>query len=132
MADVCCDDVVGGMVYLTVGDRRFEGSGEATLRNLSGVERTSSASSGGRMVITEAARLPEIEMTFINHCDADPLDLFDLRCKVNCTFVEDTRGIRHLFTGAAVVGAPELNTATGVVTNMRINCAPRDYSRTGA
>lgn len=132
MAADCCDDLVGGMVYLTVGDKRYEGSGEATLRNLSGVERTATASSGGRMVLTEVARLPEIEMSFINHCDAEPRDLYDLRCKVDVTFVEDSRGFRHYFSQASISGTYEYNTATGVVSGMRIVCDPRNYSRSRA
>lgn len=126
MADPCCDTVIGGKVYVSMGDRRFEGLGEATIHPRP-VERSHGATSGGRLWVTEEARAPDAEISFANHCDADPLDLFDARCQVDVTFVEDSRGIRHLFTRASVVGWPEINLATGEVSGLLI--VTDNYSR---
>lgn len=126
MANVCCDDVVGGMVYITVGSLRFEGMGEAKIDPRT-VERTAEASAGGRLVVTERAKPAMAEVSFVNHCDADPVDLFDLRCHVDVTVVELSRGFRHLFTSASVVGTPQINLATGEVSGLRI--AAIQYNR---
>jgi len=124
--DPCCDTVIGGEIYVVAGDKRYEGMGDATILPAS-VERTAAASSGGRLVVTEAAVPATARIDFANLCDADPLELQTLRCKVDVTVVEKSRGFRHLFTQAVIVGRPEVNLATGVVSGLEI--ASDQYSR---
>lgn len=119
MADVCCDTIVGGRVYVSNGDSRWEATGDVTIMPRT-VERTADASSGGRMFVTEKAVPARARMDFLNYCNADPLDLFDARCHVDVTIVEMDRGFRHLFTKAAIVGNIEKNLSTGVVTGIEI------------
>lgn len=128
MADQYADDIVGGEVYIIVGDRRFEGMGDAKIQPRRR-EMTAGASSGGRLYGTEKAQPARAEISFVNHANADPLDVFDLRAHVDVTFVEKSRGIRHLFTKSLIEGTPEINLATGEVTGLRI--ATDQYSRNG-
>jgi hypothetical protein len=119
MPDRCCDQIVGGHVYVVLGDMRFDVAGETILRP-GGSEREAFASSGGRMYGIERAVLTEAEITFLNACDADPDLIWNARCKAQVTIVEDSRGYRHMFTDAMIVGRPEKNLQTGEVTGMRI------------
>lgn len=119
MADMCCDDIVGGLIFVTVGSLRFEGMGEAKIRPET-IERSAEASAGGRLVVTEKAVPAEAELSFVNHCDSNPIDLYRARCHVDVAVVEQSRGIRHLFSRATIIGRPEVNLATGEVSGLRI------------
>lgn len=119
MADACCNTIIGGEVYIVQGDRRFEALGDVTL-NTTQVARTGKTTSAGRLVVTEESRPARAKITFANHCDADPLELFDMRCSVNVTVVEKSRGFRHLFTNASLVGDPENNLSNGEVSGIEI------------
>lgn len=119
MADPCCDVFVGGIIFVSVGDQRFEGMGEAKIRPRT-VERTAGATEGGRLWVTEKAVPAQAELNFVNLCDADPLDLFDARCGIDVTIVDQTRGFRHLFSQSVVVGTPEINVTTGEVSGLKI------------
>jgi hypothetical protein len=115
----CCDVIIGGEIYIVVGDQRFEAMGDVTITPAS-VEREANASSGGRLVVTETARPARATITFANLCDADPVAIFNARCHVDVTVIEKSRGFRHLFTKSAVVGTPEINLSTGEVSGIEI------------
>lgn len=128
MANECCDTEIGGKCIMTVGDKTYEIMGELTVLP-SGEERTGGATSNGELWTTTAAQPVRATLDFPNFCVASPRKFFDaLRCKVNITFVETTRGIRHLFSKASIVGNPSMNLATGVVSGIEIVCAKRNYS----
>lgn len=118
-ADICCDTIIGGTFHLSIGDKRYEVIGEARIRP-GYRERSAEATSSGRMWATERAVLTEADVTFGNFCDADPLEIFDGRCKISVTLVEESRGYRHMFTDAVAVGRPEINFATGQVTGISL------------
>lgn len=119
MADSCCEDIVGGMIYIMAGSLRYEGTGDITIRPAH-VERDAAATSGGRLAATERAMLAEAEFSFVNHCDADPMELFNGRCKLDIVIVEQSRNIRHYFNGAIMVGRPNINLSTGEFSGVRI------------
>ena len=127
--EYCCDDVISGRWFMTVDGKRYEGMGELTL--LPGaVERTAETTASGEMVVTQKPKLVRARLDFANKCDADPRNLYEAWCRVNAVFVEQDRGIRHLFSKAQVVGSPELNTSTGILTGIEIACAAKNYLRT--
>lgn len=109
-------DIIGGEVYFVVGDKRYESMADVKIRPRRR-ELTAGATSAGRMYGTEKARLVEAEITFANHGDAVPMEVFDLR-RANITIVEKSRNVRHLMTDALVVGTPDQNLQTGEVTGI--------------
>jgi hypothetical protein len=117
--DPCCDTFVGGFFHLQIGDRKYSVAGEARIRP-GYVERNTGAASDGRMWATETPQLSEADLIFYNFCDADPLEVFAGRCKIDATFVEETRGFRHYFNQAVAAGRPEINMSNGQVTNISI------------
>jgi len=135
----CCNDVIGGEVYITakfssVGASgggiqgnfvTYEGIGEIRIQP-SKVTRTAGATSGGRLWVTEAARPVRALMTFANRCEQDPMRLFMERCEIAITIVEKSRGFWHFLTRAVIVGDPEKNLSTGEITGMEI--AADNYS----
>jgi hypothetical protein len=119
MSDPCCDQIIGGKIYLRIGAKRYEGMGDATI--ITGdVERTAGATSGGRLWVTERAEPARVQITYANLCDSNPQEIFDARCHVNLTIVEESRGFKHLVTKGAVVGRPSFNLATGEVSGIEI------------
>lgn len=131
----CCDDIVGGEVYITaqfggaVGPGGGPGSGQAPIQyegfgevriQPSRVLRASGASSGGAIWITETARPAKVLLSFINRCQHDPMLLFMQRCQVNITVHEKTRGFIHIFNEAHVTGDVEKNLATGEITGIEL------------
>lgn len=117
--DECCDTFVTGFFHLQIGDKRYSVSGAARIRP-GYVERATGAASDGRMWATETPVLSEADLVFMNFCDADPLEIFAQRCKIQATFVEDSRGFRHYFTDAVAAGRPEIDFANGQVSNISI------------
>jgi hypothetical protein len=119
MADPCCERIIGGLVYFSVGDARFEATGDVTIEPAT-VERTGEATAGGRTYVTEKAKPARFSCDFANICgNADPMILWDARCNVNITVVEHSRDIRHLFTNTTVVGTPSINLSTGIVAGLQ-------------
>jgi hypothetical protein len=131
----CCDDIVGGEVYITaqfggaVGPGggpgseqapvQYEGFGEVRIQPAR-VTRASGASSGGAIWITETARPSKVIMSYINRCAHDPMQLFMQRCLVNVSVVEKTRGFTHIFNEAHITGDVEKNLTTGEISGMEI------------
>jgi hypothetical protein len=138
----CCDDIVGGEVYITAkfqaghgsgggggpggqggGDEnapvQFEGMGEVRIQP-SRVTRASGASSGGAVWITETARPVKVLMSYINRCSHDPMQLFMQRCLVDISVIEKSRGFTHIFNSAHVTGDPEKNLTTGEITGIEL------------
>lgn len=118
--DPCCDRISGGLVYISVGDKRFEGAGDVRIFPRT-VAREASASSGGRLVVVERAVPARVILDMVRLCDADGLDLYDQRCDIDVTVVEKSRGVRHLFTKSAAVGEPEENLSTGVLSGVEFS-----------
>lgn len=126
MAETCCD-VIGGEWTLRVDGKLYHGMGDLTILPAS-VERTGEATANGEMVITEKSKLVRARLGMANRCDAPPKDLMLKRCHGDVTFIEKSRqNRRHIFARAAVVGDPEFNLATGMVTGFEFVCAPKDY-----
>lgn len=128
MADACCNTIIGGLVELIVGDKTYQALGDVTISPMT-VEREAGATSGARLTVTEKAKPATAAMNFANLCLADPMELFDMRCRVDVTVVEKSRGFRHLFSASAVVGTPEINLSTGELSGLQI--ATDSYTRTG-
>lgn len=127
MADPCCDRIIGGEIYITVGDRVFEAIGDVEI-DPTRVEREANATANGRFYAIARAVPQMARITFANFCgDSDPMQMWDIACDMDITIVEKTRGIRHLFTRASVVGKPTQNLSTGQVSGMKI--ATDQYSR---
>lgn len=118
MADACCDTIVGGQIYITVEDKIFEATGDVEI-DPSRTEREAGVSANGRLSVTERAVPQMARITFLNFCgDSDPMQLWNYRCNMDITVVEASRGIRHLFTKASVVGKPTKNLSNGQVSGM--------------
>jgi hypothetical protein len=126
-ADPCCDDIVGGEVYITMGDRRFEATADVVITPRR-QEREAKLTNGGRLMVTERAVPYLAEITFVNQCGGDPLKLWDSRCHTDITVIEKSRGFRHLFSKASIVGNPKVNLSTGEVQGITV--AADKYVRT--
>jgi hypothetical protein len=127
--DFCCDTTLGGEYYLKARGLTYEGIGDLTLLTAP-IEKTANATANGGMYTTHKAKLVTAKVTFANRCKADPMKLHSENCPIDVVFVEKSRGIRHLFTQAVIVGNPEINASTGEVSGIEIACAPKSYLRT--
>lgn len=131
--DPCCDTISGGRISISVGDHAgngnlvFEGRGDCEIEPRT-EEREADATNSGAMYSTVKAKLAMCRIPYANLCDRDPLDLFDLKCKVNVTIVEEDRGFRHLFANSVITGTPTVNLSTGEVTGLEVKTAK--YKRT--
>lgn len=119
MADECCDTIIGGKVYVSVGSERWECNGDVTLQT-ENVSREASTSAGGKLQVIERSRPQTAAGDFSNFCKGDPRVLFRKRCKVDVAIVEDSRGLVHFFSEAAIAGDPSLNLQTGVISGIVI------------
>lgn len=131
--DPCCNDIIGGEVFITArfpqsaggGFARYEGMGDVNIEPTR-VERTATATSGGSIAVTETPRPARAILSFVNRCSSNPMRLFKGRCQVDVTVVEKSRGFQHDFTNALIVGLPRVNLTTGEITGMEI--ATDEYS----
>lgn len=125
--DPCCDRIIGGEVYISVGDVTFQAMGDVTISPTTSV-REAMATAGGMTVITSRSKSATFSMDLANLCgDSDPMMLWESRCNVDVTVVEKSRGIRHLFTKSSIVGEPSINLSTGVLSGLQ--GATDNYSR---
>lgn len=124
--DPCCNQVVGGKVYVSADDQRWEASGDVTIEP-SNVSRELGATPSGRLTVVETAKPFRATLDMFNFCKNDPLELFKRRCGLNFTVVEKSRGFMHLFTNASVGGTPSINLQSGVISGIEI--ASDQYSR---
>jgi hypothetical protein len=142
MSDPCCNDIIGGEIFLTArfpdgGVGHYEGLGDIQI-DTSQMRRNDGASSGGSLWVTEVPMPARVIMTFVNRCNSNkrPMRLFHARCRVDVTVVEKSRGLQHDFIGCAIVGMPRQNLSNGEVSGMEIvtdtYVGPTDYSSTGA
>ena len=116
MADACSERIIGGEVYISVGDTIFEAMGDVTIDPTT-IEREASAS--GKTVVTEKSKPARFSCDLSNISgQRDPMILWDARCAVDVTVVEKGRGIRHLFTNCTIVGSPSINLSTGTVSGL--------------
>lgn len=129
MADACSERIIGAEVYFSVGDIIFEAMGDVTIKP-GRVSREASATAGGKVVVVEKSDPPSFSCDFANITgERDPMILWEARCGINVTAVEKGRGIRHLFTNCTIVGSPEINISTGIVSG--IEGVTDSYSKTG-
>jgi len=126
--DPCCDTIIGGLVYIQMGARRYEAMADVTILP-DPVERSADASQGGRLYTTERAKPARARMNFANYCNADPGDIFAARCHADITIVEKSRGFRHMFSKSSIVGTREINLSTGEVQGIEI--ATDRYKKVG-
>lgn len=116
--DACAKRITGGLVVIEKGDIRWEATGDVTIQP-STTEREAAATAGGVVYVTERAVPATFAMDLLNlPDDRSPMALFDERCDLNITVFEKSRGIRHLFTDASIIGRPEVNLSTGVVSGI--------------
>lgn len=119
MADACCNVIIGGKVYITVGSSRWEVNGDVTIEP-DDVAREPSMSAGGKLQVVERAMPQTATMDLSNFCKQDPKELWDLRCLVDVAVVEQSRKFVHFFSEAAIVGRRSLNLNTGVMSGLQI------------
>jgi len=118
MADVCSERIIGAEVYLSVGDTIFEAMGDVSI-DPTKTEREAAATAGGKAVVTEKSKPAKFSCDFANISGArDPMILWQARCGVDVTVVEKGRNVRHLFTNCTIVGTPQINLSSGVVSGM--------------
>ena len=117
--DPCCDQIAGGRISISVADQVFEGRGDCEIEPRF-EEREAGMTSSGKMYGIVRAKTAKCEIPYANLCERDPLDLWDMRCKVNVNIVEMDRGWPHIFTDALITGTPKLNAATGEMTGLVI------------
>ena len=129
MANACSERIIGGEVYISVGDTIFEAMGDVTI-NPTTIERTAAATAGGKTVVTEQSKPATFSCDFANISgNRDPMILWEARCNIDVSVVEKGRDVRHLFTNCTIVGNPSVNLSTGALTG--IEGATDNYSRIG-
>ena len=115
----------GGRFSLDIDGAVFEGRGKATIGPAAAV-RENGATSSGAKYSTVKSRLVSLDLTFDRGVglkwDADMM-LRDL----NVTFVETDAKVTHLFTDASWSGEPMIDSDSGEVSGLKIECAGSDY-----
>lgn len=114
-----CPNVIAGLIIVSANGRTFEATGTATI-SPRGESREGGATSSGRPTVVIKAKPITAELTFARYVDANGLDLYDLRCGVNVTIVEKSKGVTHYFNNSDIVGDPKEDLSTGELSAIQI------------
>lgn len=126
----CCERITGGRIQIVWGDKVFEAVGEWEIDS-GGVERTPRATASGRLYVTEEAMAVTASGDMMRFCgDSDPRLLWDEKCDLDVTIVNQSTGVRHQFTNAVIAGRPRQNLMTGTYSGLVISTDARNYAET--
>lgn len=120
-------NTTGGRFELYIGGRKYSGRGTATLMT-AGVALENGANEDGSAYSTVKAQLCSLELTFDRGVGLK-WDKALLLQSVAATFKEIDAKRTHLFTDAAWSGTPSINTESGEVSGLKIECAEANYSQ---
>lgn len=120
-------NTTGGRYELYIGGRKYSGRGTATLMT-AGVSLENGANEDGTAYSTVKAQLCSLDLTFDRGVGLK-WDAAMILQAVNATFKETDAKVTHLFTDAAFSGTPSLNTESGEVSGLKIECAASNYSQ---
>ena len=115
----------GGRFTIDINGQRYSGRGKATVI-AAAATRENVANNDGTKSSMVKARLPSLELTFDRGVGLkwdEALMLQDL----NVTFVETDAKRTHLFTDASFSGEPSLDTDSGEISGLKIECAGANY-----
>ncbi|SEQ48561.1 Phage tail tube protein [Faunimonas pinastri] len=112
-------DTKGGRVSLTIDGVTYHARGAAKI-NPSLVSLENGANMDGSGYSTVKPELASIELSLDRGSTSIKWTEDMLLSKVNVTFKEDDYGVTHLFTAARWGGKPEIDTATGEVSGLKL------------
>lgn len=115
----------GGRFTLDINGQSFSGRAKATI-NPAGATRENVANQDGTKSSMVKPKLPSLELTFdrgVGLVWDEDMMLLDL----NVTFVETDAKRTHLFTDASWSGDPSIDTESGEVSGLKIECSAANY-----
>lgn len=121
-------DKKGGRVSIQITGRNFTARSSVTLDPTT-VARTNGANRDGTGYSTVAAKLAKADISFDRGERSGIVFNDDLLLEnFNATIYEEDAGITHFFTNASWSGSPTLDTESGEISGMSIECARNSYS----
>jgi hypothetical protein len=117
----------GGRISVNIGGKRFAPRGKASIKpaQLSHEVNVNHDGSVSRSTKPMAATA---DLTFDRGANGFKWDKGFMLPFVDVTIAETDVGVMHVFTGATIVGEPEIDTETGEVTGLSI--ATDQYTQT--
>lgn len=120
-------NTTGGRYELTIGGRKYSGRGTATLMT-AGVSLENGANEDGSGYSTVKAQLCSIDLSFDRGVGLK-WDAAMILKSASVTFREIDANRTHFFTDASWSGSPSLNTETGEVSGLKLECPASNYSQ---
>lgn len=118
-------DSKGGRYTLEINGRRFSGRGKATV-SPSGVEIEGGTNSDGTGYKTVKPVNPFLDLS-LDRGSGLKWDEAMMLQELNGTWHETDARVTHLFTNASWIGRPSIDSETGEVSGLKIECSPADY-----
>ena len=115
----------GGRFTLDIDGAVFEGRGKATI-GPAAATRENGVTSSGAKYSTVKPRLVSLELTFDRGVGLKWDETMMLK-DINVTFKETDVKLTHLFTDAAFSGEPMIDSESGEVSGLKIECAGANY-----
>lgn len=121
-------NTTGGRFTLEINGVTYSGRGKATVMP-AGATRENGANMDGTGWSSVKPKLPSLELTFDRGVGLKWDETMMLK-ELNATFKETDAKRTHLFTDANWSGDPSIDTETGEVSGLKIECAPSGYQVT--
>ena len=124
----------GGRIEISFNGSRYSPRGKATIKP-AGLQHSGVANHDGTAARTTVAKLVEADLTFDrgsaqNNTARPKWDSGFMQPFYGVTIKETDVGVMHIFSNASIIGDPALDTETGEVTGLTIQCAAADYVQT--
>lgn len=117
----------GGRYTLEINGRRFSGRAKATAMT-AGVSIENGANQDGTGFRTVKAQLVSLDLTFDRGIKLK-WDTAMLLENLNVTWREDDAKVTHTYTDANWSGTPSLDSETGEVSGLKIECPDAQYQQ---
>lgn len=115
----------GGRFTLDINGQVYKGRGKATI-SPAAATRENGANMDGSMYSNVKPKLASLDLTFDRGVGLT-WDENEVLQDLNATFVETDAKRTHLFTDAAFSGEPTIDSETGEVSGLKIECAGPNY-----
>ena len=117
---VDCCSASGGRVIITCNGQRWSARSALTVKPTV-IERMAGANQDGSLYIHNKPVPAEADLSLSDYCGMDLNTI--MTCPLDATLDLIDMRRKYLFTGAIVVGRPEVNTETGEIRNIKITSA---------
>ena len=114
---ITCCNASGGRVAITANGKQWSARSSITISPIN-FERSAGANQDGSLYTTYKPMPAEADITLSDQCGLVVADIMSCPLDVTIDLIDVRR--RYWFTGAVVVGRPQINTESGEIRNLKI------------